>query len=557
MPYTSRTAVLTLSDSVVTARQQQQTGAFTFASPTDQVVTRLADGRIVIVWSGSLYGDNDVRFQILNSAGAPLTAPRSVFGVEDAAIRAVSVAALADGSFVIRGDGQLQRYAASGLPTGPVISVPTGAGGEVVALGQGFVVATIGAITTGGANYSINLDVYSAQGQLQSQQAIASIAGSSTVRDLQISVRQGADAASTRIVTVWSELPPRFQPSYQSVQVRVQVVDGDGRSIGATLQLGAFNDLINTQPDVAFLADGSFVVCWANGYESRGSGPFLTQIFSQHFSADGVALGSASAMAGSYAPSVTALADGGYLVTWDTVDSGYGQQFDAQGNKVGAQFQFGLADTNGAVLLNDGHVMVIGGLQFQILSPNINVEVGNNANNVYQGTAGDDTYNGVTGDDTIRGGAGNDLLRGDEGNDFLYGDAGNDILVGGVGFDTIDGGDGYDVLQLDKPLLSYFVEQTATGFRLWDGAEYDTVTNVEGVLQRRRPRLQHRGLPETVIQRPSLYRGLSGFGQRLRSQRSGRLSALHPVRAGRGAYGSVRRAQLSGRQLRLGRRIRL
>ncbi len=125
--------------------------------------------------------------------------------------------------------------------------------------------------------------------------------------------------------------------------------------------------------------------------------------------------------------------------------------------------------------------MVIGGLQFQILSPNINVEVGNNANNVYQGTSGDDTYNGVTGDDTIRGGTGNDLLRGDEGNDFLYGDAGNDILVGGAGFDTIDGGDGYDVLLLDKPLLSYFVEQTATGFRLWDGAEYDTVTNVEGV----------------------------------------------------------------------------
>ncbi len=338
MPYTSRTPVLTLRDSVVTAPQQQQTGAGTFASPTDQVVTRLADGRIVVVWSGALYGDNDVRFQILNSAGAPLTAPRSVFGVEDATIHAVSVAALADGGFVIRGDGQLQRYTAPGLPNGPVISVPTGVGGEVVALGQGFAVATIGAITTVGANYTINLDIYNAQGQLQSQQAIASIAGSSTVRDLQTSVRQGVDAASTRVVTVWSELPVRYQPAYQSVQVRLQIVDGNGRSIGATLQLGATNELINTQPDVAFLADGSFVVCWANGYESRGSGPFLTQIFSQHFSADGVALGSATAVGGSYAPSVTALADGGYLITWDSNDSGYGQQFDAQGNKVGAQF---------------------------------------------------------------------------------------------------------------------------------------------------------------------------------------------------------------------------
>lgn len=97
------------------------------------------------------------------------------------------------------------------------------------------------------------------------------------------------------------------------------------------------------------------------------------------------------------------------------------------------------------------------------------------------GGLGDDIFSGDGGVNTLRGGRGDDLLSGDGGDDFLYGDAGDDTLVGGAGFDTIDGGDGHDLLLLDRPIGSYFLEQTTTGFRLWNGAEYDTVTNIEGV----------------------------------------------------------------------------
>ncbi|MGV3580246.1 calcium-binding protein [Brevundimonas sp.] len=449
-------------------------------------MTRLADGRVVVVWSGSQHGDNDVRFQILNAAGVPLTEPASVFGVESASVPYVSVAALADGGFVIRGANSIQRYDAGGLASGPLVTVPVAAGtgpgafsfegGEVSALGSGFVTASMS------AGRAVVLNFYGADNQSLSQRTIAT---GDYPLDLQLAVRQGADAASTRIVTTWTEIvPDQFGTPFANV--RLQVTDGAGNTIGATLQLDA-NTIYSIQPDVAFLTDGSFLVSWTySSFTSRRSpGPSANYIYTQHFSGDGVALGAPAAISGpvfgSVGSSVVALADGGYLITWNSNGVGHAQQYDAQAVKVGAETTFSLTDASGAVLLADGRVMVVGGLQFQILSPNINVEMGNNANNTYLGTAGDDTYSGLTGNDTIRGGAGSDLLYGNEGDDFLYGDAGNDILVGGAGNDVIDGGDGYDVLLLDKPLTNYFVEQTANGYRIWDGAEFDLMTNVEGV----------------------------------------------------------------------------
>lgn len=482
MPYTSRTSVLNLRDVTVFPADNGP------AWPSDEVAIRLADGRIVIAWSGSQYGDNDVRFQILNEAGAPLTEPASVFGVETTYRLPVSITLLADGGFAIRGGGVIQRYDSLGVENGPAIALPANAqghvdflGGEISALGEGFVTAS--ARTPGPGGNHVILSFYGADSTLQSQQTIA---GVHWTDDVQLSVRQGADAASTRIVAVWTELIPVLSPrATPGSHVWLQVMDGAGHAIGVKLMLDA-RTLFSVQPDVAFLADGSFVVSWIYSDTSAyGVGPSLNLIHTQHFSSDGVALNAASPVSGpvsgSLSSSITPLADGGYLLTWTSGGVGHAQQFDAQSARVGVETTF-VTGANGGVLLSDGRVLVVGGLQYEILSPNINVQSGDGGNNAFQGGAGDDTYDGQAGNDTIRGGAGSDLLIGAGGDDFLYGEAGNDILVGGAGNDVIDGGEGYDLLRLDRTLGDYFIQRTQTGYRIWDGAGYDDVTHVEGVL---------------------------------------------------------------------------
>jgi Ca2+-binding RTX toxin-like protein len=95
---------------------------------------------------------------------------------------------------------------------------------------------------------------------------------------------------------------------------------------------------------VAALADGSFVVSWtSNDTDSHG-------VFAQRYSQSGAALGiefqvNTEVADSQSEPSITALADGGFLVSWgsfnqDTDDSGvYAQRYDASGAEVGTEFR--------------------------------------------------------------------------------------------------------------------------------------------------------------------------------------------------------------------------
>ena len=94
------------------------------------------------------------------------------------------------------------------------------------------------------------------------------------------------------------------------------------------------------------LADGGFVVTW----ESFGQDGSDNGVYGQRYNAQGTAQGSEfqinSERASSQGdPSVTALADGGFVVTWrssgqDGSDNGvYGQRYNAQGTAQGSEFQ--------------------------------------------------------------------------------------------------------------------------------------------------------------------------------------------------------------------------
>lgn len=103
---------------------------------------------------------------------------------------------------------------------------------------------------------------------------------------------------------------------------------------------------VQTSPDVTALGDGGFVITWqSNDQDGDDWG-----IYSQRYGPNGNTVGpetqvNAYTSGRQYGPQVASLANGGYAVTWssefqDGSEWGiYGQTFDANGNPVGSKFR--------------------------------------------------------------------------------------------------------------------------------------------------------------------------------------------------------------------------
>ena len=118
--------------------------------------------------------------------------------------------------------------------------------------------------------------------------------------------------------------------------------DASGAAQGMEFQINTYTFGDQANPSVTDLMDGGFVVTWTS-YDSGNQG-----IYGQRYDARGAALGTEfvinTSTSGDQAnPSVTALIDGGFVVTWDSDHSGdegiYGQRYDANGDELGAEFQ--------------------------------------------------------------------------------------------------------------------------------------------------------------------------------------------------------------------------
>jgi len=174
---------------------------------------------------------------------------------------------------------------------------------------------------------------------------------------------------------------------------------------------------------VAALADGGYVVVW----ESQGQDGDQNGIYAQRYDAAGDRVGgevlvNATTVDDQDNPAVTGLADGGYVVTWDSEgqegdnNGVYAQRYDATGAAVGG---LRVTGTEGADRLTVGtHTLI--------------------------------TVDGADGNDQLTGGASADILLGDSGLDSLTGNAGDDYLDGGSGADTMLGGAGHDTYLVDS-----------------------------------------------------------------------------------------------------------
>ena len=208
-------------------------------------------------------------------------------------------------------------------------------------------------------------------------------------------------------VVTWSSLGQ--DGSFEGIYA--QRYDSNGAAQGSEFRVNTTTTDWQYYPSITALADGGFVVTWtSNGQDGSGEG-----IYAQRYDANGTAQGSEFRVNPTTAhpqssPSITALADGGFVVTWMSYDQDgslwgiYAQRYDANGESIG-----GLALTGSA---NDDHL------------------------HVSASTATPAMLLGMAGNDVLQGGTGNDILDGGAGNDTLIGWSGADTLIGGLGNDS-------------------------------------------------------------------------------------------------------------------------
>jgi RTX calcium-binding nonapeptide repeat (4 copies) len=468
-------------------------------------VTVLSDGRIIVTWSdfSQTGGDQSgvaIRAQLFASTGIPIGREFLVNTGTQGNQSACDATALLNGRFIITwtnynsGDVVAQIYNADGTRSGSelILNPPTGGhhfNSAVAALSDGRFVATW-SFDSGVANapegYEIKAQIFSSNGvPIGNELAVNTITFSSQ--------RQGAVAALANggFVVTWTDDSQDADETIQA-QVRGQIYSATGVRVGFEFAVNTSASGYQGASSVTGLADGRFVISW-DDYSHTGTDKDALAVRGQIFENDGSLIGTeinvnTTNVASQGTSSVVALADGRFVITWaDYSASGAdvtgaairGQLFSAYGMRSGEEFLI-----NTITIGDQFNVAIAAGLngQFVVTWTDASLTGGDESASgvraqvfdatVYDGTAGADFVTGGTIADRLSGGGGTDSIRGMGGNDTLIGGAGNDTLDGGADFDTADESDStsWDT--------GYAFATGSTVYRGY-GAEVDSLTSIE------------------------------------------------------------------------------
>ena len=421
-----------------------------------------------------------------------------------------SVAALTGGGFVVTwtdtsatgGDTigwavRGQQYDSTGAKVGGEFLVNTTTTGtqftaSVAALtGGGFVVTWTDTSATGG-----DTSLEAVRGQ-QYDSTGTKVSGEFLVNTTTANTQQQPSVAGLiggGFVVTWTDWSATGGDTSFSA-VRGQQYDSTGTKVSGEFLVNTTTANTQQQPSVVALAGGGFVVTWtdtsATGGDTTGWAVRGQQYDSTGIKVGGEFLVNSTTVSDQFEPSVTGLADGGFVVTWtdasstggDTNWAVRGQQYDSTGAKVGGEFLVNTTTANTqqqpsvAALTGGGFVVTWSDTSFfairaQIYSTpaNPNLFLLSPSIDPITGTANADTLRGAAADlqagDALDGGAdidtfeittgptldlripgtftGIERLRGTTGNDRV-------ILDGVRGLSTIDGGTGTDTLEYTAP----------------------------------------------------------------------------------------------------------
>jgi hypothetical protein len=422
-----------------------QVNTTTAGNQSKSTIAALNDGGFVVLWqspASSQYGV-DVYGQRYDATGS---AVGGEFIVNSAPVDfdiSFSVTADNDGGFVVTwgaADNDIygQRYDASGAEAGSEFRINTTttslqSGPTVSALNDGVLLVNWVSFGQDGSNFGIYGQRYDATGAA----AGAEFRVNTETAGLQTGSSQTA-LSDGGFVVIWES---DGQDGDQR-GVYGQRYDASGVAAGVEFRVNTETAGFQGSGAVTALNDGGFVVTWTSSGQDGSSGG----IYGQRYDASGAAAGSefrvnTETASNQAYPSVTALNDGGFVVTWtsyaiaDSYGDIYGQRYDASGVAQGTEFQLNQTtywgqSTAGSrdwvTQLADGRLVA-----------------------TWSGNGGGSDLNGIVvrfvdvPAKTIAGSDGGDTLSGGDGPDILDGGAGDDMLLFGAG-DTLIGGDGHD-----------------------------------------------------------------------------------------------------------------
>jgi RTX calcium-binding nonapeptide repeat (4 copies)/FG-GAP-like repeat len=425
-------------------------------------VARLNDGGFVVVWEDFSAGNGDIKYQRYDALGRKFGGEVLVHGVSAADQRFADVAALTTGGFVISwvdvaGNSlQAQRYTAAGAADGGAIILSNPALYDAAGF---FIYAPPVLQTLAGGAFMTVYPTNAANGATPADAAgnlvgrVVNAAGvpqtafdiASTTANPQFAPQIAVNESGI-VMVVWSDNSVTAPDTFNAA-VRARVFNSTGGGAGTEFVVNATTLGYQYLPSISALSNGNFVITWTDSSNALGAS---ADIRGQIVSAGGTKIGAefvvnATLDGTQIFSSVTALDDGKFMVVYETNVSGESvraQMFNPDGSRTGAEITLTTTGLPGytvpdIVNLGDGRVAVV---WEDTAVDSINSDIALRILDPRDGVV-----TGTTGADTLYGNYQiADDISGGAGADILYGLGGDDTLSGGAGNDRLYGGTGID-----------------------------------------------------------------------------------------------------------------
>jgi RTX calcium-binding nonapeptide repeat (4 copies) len=454
-------------------------------------ITALADGRFVLTWmdnsaTGGDTSSDAVRAQVFNADGSKSGAEFLVNTTTTNPQQFPKVTALADGRFVVTwtdfsatgGDTsstaiRAQVFNANGSKSGTEFLVNTTTASyqdrpSITTLADGrFVVTWADGSVSGGDTSvtAVRAQVFNADGSKSGTEFLVNTTTSN-----------GQDRPSItaltdgRFVVTWEDSSFSGGDT-NGFAVRAQVFNADGSKSGAEFLLNTTTTNSQFAPSITALAGGRFVVTWQD-FSQTGGDTSSDAVRAQVFNADGSKSGAeflvnTTTANGQFSPSITALADGRFVVTWtdssvtgeDTIGNAVrAQVFNADGSKSGSEF---LVNTTTNSNQGAASVTALADGRFVVTWEDQSATGGDTSSSAIRGQVFDPRLSAVS-------------LSGTDLADQWVGTGFDDVMQGLLGKDVLDGAAGIDTAE--------YSEKSAAVVVTLNGATLASVT-VGGVLE--------------------------------------------------------------------------
>ncbi len=334
-----------------TAGSEFRVNTFTVGDQQFPSISALADGGFVVTWQSPDLSNNGIYAQRFGADGARVGAEFRVNTTTLLDQLDPAVAALTDGGFVVTWesnaqDGSLQgvygqRYAADGaLVAGEFrVNTTTASNQEnpsLTALTDGGFVATWQSLSQDGDGDGVYAQRYAADGTAAGAEVRVNTTTASNQSNPSITALSDGG-----FVVSWMS---QFQDG-GGFGVYAQRYAADGTPAGAEFRINTTTASDQTLPNITALVGGGFLATWqSNGQDGSGYG-----VYAQRYAENGASVGSefrvnTTTAANQSNPAITALADGGFVVSWtsnfqDGSGTGvYAQRYAADGAPAEGEF---------------------------------------------------------------------------------------------------------------------------------------------------------------------------------------------------------------------------